>query len=735
MRGIDIVTSVVGSYPLVHSLSEKGQILLADFREKTGFELRSLFDFLVAHAVIDQLLVSFDVDGKPGLDVIGTGQPSISVQGNMNLPYFELLEGISVDRRKGSPVVRLLGAPAEIDFKGWGDQAFFREVEIASAILGHCRRTRRWATRLRISLTGPVTLSCGIHEGTADEDSILVRKLSDALVKAVQAIEARKEIRDVIHEIVIDEPAITQVDKVNQWEEALSLVPDLVEDLFRATGFRISLHICGRINADLLRRVRAPNLYCFDLEVAHVIGAEPEAGYLNGIREIAARETTPRHWALGCVNVVSHRLESPGQIAGLCSLLSNYVDRDKLIMKPDCGLRGLSLDEARGKLHALCEAGEKERHRRRSSFLSQLAADQTAIGTAFDLNLDERLHGRFALLNLGRDHQEIESMQVLFRPYLDNTLIGPLLSGFTSHGAAHSRSVLHLVSQLTGEVKLTAQEERILYLAAYGHDIGLHAPRGAVNPLVFTEESVVQPLVEKYYGVSAWPVVQEWAETREDQTEDGTRRWWEGVRRFHGLRSALIVRRLNSDRKFLLDEELACFEAIAASHQTCSCIPSNQENHDLRTSFLCAILRVSDECDVSRQRIPTELMVENAISNLKDANHEMARHDAARAFVEYWKNDLIDGVWVDHRDQVIKLFSTATDERDRRLAESAKSAIEANLRVARKFLESGGISIFEVVVEHTPPSIETRLMGPSRFRLRGKGYEHDIEKALKILNY
>jgi hypothetical protein len=418
----------------------------------------------------------------------------------------------------------------------------------------------------------------------------------------------------------------------------------------------------------------------------------------------------------------------------MCDLLSSYVERDRIILKPDCGLRGLSLDEARAKLRSLCKAGEVERNRRRERFLEQLASDQAALRTEPDGGpLYERLHGRLRLPRISKRFPLVGEMQSLFNEYLAKTLIGPLLSGFTSHGPEHSRSVLHFVSQLIGDVDLSPQEEQILYLAAFGHDIGLHAPPG-LSPLIFSEEAVIQPLVEKYYGADSWPAVQEWT-----RAGNGPR-WWGGVRRFHGLRSALFVRQANSDERRLDADELSAFEAVVASHQTCSRIPAGQRDGEMRTDLLCAILRVADECDVSRQRMPTPQTVESARASFSsargDADGNPERYaacvDAARALLEYWKNDLFDAIWIDHRNQSIRLFSGAVGEQDCLLAEAVKVAIEKNLRVGQRFLREGGILIANVSLEPTPESVAS-LLQPRRFRLKGKGLESIIAEAQEFL--
>ena len=58
----------------------------------------------------------------------------------------------------------------------------------------------------------------------------------------------------------------------------------------------------------------------------------------------------------GAINVTKSRLESIEEVQGRLLEVLNYIDRERLIVSPDCGLGLFSLELAEKKLKIMCEA-------------------------------------------------------------------------------------------------------------------------------------------------------------------------------------------------------------------------------------------------------------------------------------------------------------------------------------------------------------------------------------------
>ena len=59
---------------------------------------------------------------------------------------------------------------------------------------------------------------------------------------------------------------------------------------------------------------------------------------------------------LRAINVTKSRLESIEEVQGRILEVLNYIDRERLIVSPDCGLGLFSLELAEKKLKIMCEA-------------------------------------------------------------------------------------------------------------------------------------------------------------------------------------------------------------------------------------------------------------------------------------------------------------------------------------------------------------------------------------------
>ncbi len=74
-----------------------------------------------------------------------------------------------------------------------------------------------------------------------------------------------------------------------------------------------------------------------------------------GVEDLAALHDFPRDKALGvgAVDVQTHRVETPEEIAQTIQRVATFIDPEHLWVNPDCGLNHLPRDVASAKLRAM----------------------------------------------------------------------------------------------------------------------------------------------------------------------------------------------------------------------------------------------------------------------------------------------------------------------------------------------------------------------------------------------
>jgi 5-methyltetrahydropteroyltriglutamate--homocysteine methyltransferase len=198
---------------------------------------------------------------------------------------------------------------------------------------------------VKFSFTGPfslsrrITVADGAYKNPADLVRALARRLNTE-ARALTDVGARF--------LQIDEPFLAGYpDQAALAVEAVNIVTDGVPATW-------ALHVCyGN------RYARPSWEGHYDFLFPAVLGARVDQLVLEFARKglddlrLIREYAWPSALGLGVIDVKSPAVESPELVAARIRRALEYVDPGRLFVNPDCGLRHLATEVARGKLRAM----------------------------------------------------------------------------------------------------------------------------------------------------------------------------------------------------------------------------------------------------------------------------------------------------------------------------------------------------------------------------------------------
>ena len=201
----------------------------------------------------------------------------------------------------------------------------------------------------------------------------LMRDCVGVLRREIEAVRAAGA--DTVQ---LDEPWLaTLVDPKFRAEEGIADVRyemDLCADLLNETldgltGIETSIHLC---HAHFARQHKTEGSYDLIMPAlarvrAGIISLELATPAAGGFASLAGFPSAPR-LGLGCIDHCDRRVESVDDVVSRVEAASRYVDRERIVLHPDCGFapsvqNPMDLDEAYEKLKVMSEAAARLRER------------------------------------------------------------------------------------------------------------------------------------------------------------------------------------------------------------------------------------------------------------------------------------------------------------------------------------------------------------------------------------
>jgi 5-methyltetrahydropteroyltriglutamate--homocysteine methyltransferase len=322
-------TTVVGSY----SVPEWLERLKTEYYQRriSAAHLSEIHEVVIKAALKDQ--------ERAGIDVVSDGE----LRRDNDIDYFlARIPGVHVAQRAKADYYDYYEATAEAPLPE--DDPLPQDHKAPLGLAADFEFTRAQTDRpIKFSFTGPFSLSRRIGGAAYPDEADLVRALARLLNTEARALhEAGARM------LQIDEPFLAGYPE--QAELAVEAV-NIVTDGVPATW---ALHVCyGN------RYARPSWEGHYDFLFPAVTGARVDQITLEFARKglddlrLLRQHNWDRSLGFGVIDVKSAAVEPPDLVASRIRRALEFVPPERLMINPDCGLRHLTPEVARAKLHAM----------------------------------------------------------------------------------------------------------------------------------------------------------------------------------------------------------------------------------------------------------------------------------------------------------------------------------------------------------------------------------------------
>lgn len=226
---------------------------------------------------------------------------------------------------------------------------------------------------------------------------------------------------------------------------------------------------------------------------------------------------------------------------------------------------------------------------------------------------------------------------------------------YTNHDFNHLKNVENYINEILLENtknELNSEEIFCLLSAAWLHDVGM---------IPFDNEK----------------------EDYENKTKKEREEYRENIREEHHIRSSLYVDKHKNELN-INEFEAKAIGNICKGHRqtdlnTLKDIPYNQQN--IRVNSLAAILRLADECDISKAR-DSCLSFEGINSSTKEQHYRI--------------HEIVQSVNINHKNKNIIINAKIEKESDKKLLNKRKKKILDELLGVQPFLNNIGVNLEDV---------------------------------------
>ena len=331
MRSEPLLTTVVGSYPQPEWLVNRqalGGRLVPRVRAP---ELWRIPHELLQQAQDDATLLAVRDMERAGVDIISDGEIRRESYSNR---FATALEGVDIDNpgsivgrtSEPTPVPRVVGPIRRA-----------QPVQVRDAQYLRSNTDRR----IKVTIPGPFTMSQQAQNDYYHDDEAL------AMDYAVAVNQEVKELFDAGADVVqLDEPWLTaRVERARQF--GVNAINRALEGVEGVTA----LHLCFGYAVAVPEK---PSAYSFlaELEGAAVQQVSIEAAQPR--LDLAVLQELPsKTIILGVLDLGDMEVETPETVAGRIRSALRYLPPERLLVAPDCGMKYLPRNIARGKLRAM----------------------------------------------------------------------------------------------------------------------------------------------------------------------------------------------------------------------------------------------------------------------------------------------------------------------------------------------------------------------------------------------
>lgn len=334
-----LLTTVVGSYPQPEWLIDRENLRGRLPPRVRAREIWRIPEPLLQQAQDDATILAIRDMERAGIDIISDGEMRRESYSNR---FATALDGMDLDHpgivlgRTGRPnsVPRVVGPIRRLYPVEARDVEFLR------------RNTDR---RIKITVPGPFTITQQAQDDYYHDEKALALDIAAAVNEEIKSLRAAGA--DVIQ---IDEPYLQA-----QPEKARAYGIEVINRALQGIEGPTALHLCFGYAAIVHDR---PPQYAFLSELRDCIvrqisieAAQPRLD-LSVLRQLANKTII-----VGVLNLGDMEVETPETVAARIRSALRYVEPERLILAPDCGMKYLPREVAFGKLCSLVEGARMVR--------------------------------------------------------------------------------------------------------------------------------------------------------------------------------------------------------------------------------------------------------------------------------------------------------------------------------------------------------------------------------------
>ena len=328
-----LLTTVVGSYPQPEWLIDRKNLQNRLPPRVRAHEIWRIPEPLLQQAQDDATLLAIRDMERAGIDILSDGEirrESYSNRFATALGGMDLdTPGVALDRTgHPNPVPRVVGPiqrlyPVEV-----------RDVEFLRRNTTH---------RIKITVPGPFTVTQQAQNDYYSDEKALAMDIAAAINEEIKSLQAAGA--DIVQ---IDEPYLQA-----RPEKAKTYGVEVINRALEGIEGTTALHLCFGYAAIVHNR---PPQYSFLTELSECVvkqisieAAQPNLD-LSVLRQLANKTII-----VGVLNLGDMEVETPETVAGRIRSALQYVEPERLILAPDCGMKYLPREVAFGKLRALVD--------------------------------------------------------------------------------------------------------------------------------------------------------------------------------------------------------------------------------------------------------------------------------------------------------------------------------------------------------------------------------------------
>ena len=328
-----LLTTVVGSYPQPEWLVDHKNLRSRLPPRIRAQEIWRIPEPLLQQAQDDATLLAIRDMERAGIDIISDGEIRRESYSNRFATALDGMDldnpGVALDRTDHpNPVPRVIGPirrlyPVEV-----------RDVEFLRRNTNH---------RIKITVPGPFTVTQQAQNDYYRDGKALALDIAAAVNEEIKSLQAAGA-----NVVQLDEPYLQA-----RPEQARAYGVEVINRALEGVEGTTALHLCFGYAAIVHTR---PPQYAFLTELRECIvkqisieAAQPQLD-LSILRQLANKTII-----LGVLNLGDMEVETPETVAGRIRSALQYVEPERLILAPDCGMKYLPREVAFGKLCALVE--------------------------------------------------------------------------------------------------------------------------------------------------------------------------------------------------------------------------------------------------------------------------------------------------------------------------------------------------------------------------------------------